>query len=89
MVLQEFCNQGSLADAVEKGAFRRADNMFECDYAPLLATAREIASAMCYLHSCRIVHSDLSSNNVLLASSEKVRATRAARYPGAAADVLW
>ena len=29
-------------------------------------TAVEIASAMAYLHSCDILHSDLSSNNILL-----------------------
>ena len=29
-------------------------------------TAVEIASAMAYLHSCDILHSDLSSSNILL-----------------------
>ena len=34
------------------------------------ATAREIASAMSYLHSLDILHGDLSGGNILLASSD-------------------
>ena len=35
------------------------------------ATAREIASAMSYLHSLDILHGDLSGGNILLASSNQ------------------
>ena len=34
-------------------------------------TAREIASALAYLHSLDILHGDLSGGNILLASSNK------------------
>ena len=34
-------------------------------------TAREIASALTYLHSLDILHGDLSGGNILLASSNK------------------
>ena len=37
---------------------------------PILATAREIASGMAHLHSMNILHGDLTSLNVLLASSD-------------------
>ncbi len=36
-----------------------------------IITAKEIASAMCYLHGCNILHGDLTSNNILLAGGEK------------------
>jgi serine/threonine protein kinase len=42
-------------------------------YAPnipaILATAREVASAMAYLHSKQMLHGDLTGNNVLLTSA--------------------
>jgi len=66
----EFCNKGPLGDAIERGAFRRRDSLFECALAPILATAKEIAAAMCYLHARNIVHGDLTANNVLLTSAE-------------------
>ena len=36
-----------------------------------IVTAKEIASAMCYLHGCNILHGDLTSNNILLTGGEK------------------
>lgn len=70
-LIMDFCNRGGLSDAVDKGEFRRQDNMFDCDYWTLFTTAKEIASALCYLHSCRLLHGDLTSNNILLTTSDK------------------
>ena len=40
------------------------------DLTPILATVREVASGMAHLHSMNILHGDLTSLNVLLASSD-------------------
>lgn len=37
----------------------------------LLATAKEIAGGMAYLHSQDLMHGDLTASNIMLASSEK------------------
>ncbi|MEW5298840.1 MAG: hypothetical protein WDW36_001918 [Sanguina aurantia] len=46
-------------------------SLFEVNYASVLATAGEIASAMTYLHARCILHGDLTAHNVMLCSSEK------------------
>ncbi len=46
----EFCNRTSIADAVEKGWFRQRHSGFEPHHRAIIATAREVASAMDYLH---------------------------------------
>ncbi|WIA08911.1 hypothetical protein OEZ85_008329 [Tetradesmus obliquus] len=61
----EFCNRGCVADAISKGWFRRKDSM-EADMDTVVATAREMAGALSYLHSMNILHGDLTGNNVLL-----------------------
>eukprot|EP00882_Tetradesmus_deserticola_P000798 GHRQ01000869.1.p1 GENE.GHRQ01000869.1~~GHRQ01000869.1.p1 ORF type:complete len:829 (+),score=338.09 GHRQ01000869.1:201-2489(+) len=61
----EFCNRGCVSDAISKGWFRRKDSM-EADMATVIATAREMAGALSYLHSKNILHGDLTGNNVLL-----------------------
>ncbi|KAF5838510.1 kinase-like domain-containing protein [Dunaliella salina] len=70
-MVMEYCNKGSLCDAVDKGWFRSKTSLFEPDWKALIVTAKEIASAMCYLHGCNILHGDLTSNNILLAGGEK------------------
>lgn len=70
-MILEFCNKGSLSDGVERGWFRRKVGLFEVEYKAVLATAREVAGAMCYLHSRNILHADLTGNNILLCSSAK------------------
>jgi serine/threonine protein kinase len=46
----EFCNRGCVADAAEKGWFRRRHSGFDPWPRAIVATAREVASAMAYLH---------------------------------------
>lgn len=70
-MIMEFCNKGSVSDAVDRGWFRKRHSLFESDFKAILSTAKEVASAMCYLHGRNILHGDLSSNNVLLGTSEK------------------
>ncbi|GFR53121.1 hypothetical protein Agub_g15837 [Astrephomene gubernaculifera] len=70
MVL-EFCNKGGLSDAIERGWFRKRHSLFEVDFRALVATAREVAAAMTYLHDKNILHGDLTGNNVLLTASDR------------------
>ena len=67
---QEFCNKGTLSDAVERGLFRRKHSLFDVDYSALIKTGKEVASAMAYLHTQDILHGDLTGNNVMLSSVE-------------------
>jgi hypothetical protein len=70
-LLLEFCNRGSVSDAVEKGWFRApaaaadssvdgSDSGSSAAYVPnlraVLATAREMAAALAYLHHINILH---------------------------------
>jgi serine/threonine protein kinase len=66
LILKEFCNKGTLSDAVERGWFRRKHSLFDADYSVMLKLAKEVASAMAYLHSLNILHGDLTGNNVML-----------------------
>lgn len=75
----EFCNRGCVADAIYKGWFRRghilgqmgATGAFGLSERAVVATAREIASAMAYLHHEGILHGDLTGSNVLLTASSE------------------
>eukprot|EP00879_Flechtneria_rotunda_P005240 GHRR01005525.1.p1 GENE.GHRR01005525.1~~GHRR01005525.1.p1 ORF type:complete len:858 (+),score=281.24 GHRR01005525.1:849-3422(+) len=69
MVL-EFCNKGTLSEAITRGSF-----LCQKDHQPqpgqvnmlrALATGREIAAALEYLHSQNVLHGDLNGNNILL-----------------------
>ncbi|GBF93165.1 hypothetical protein Rsub_05896 [Raphidocelis subcapitata] len=64
----EYCDQGSLAEAVERGRFRRRGSGFEPWPRAVVATAREVAEGMAYLHAEGLLHGDLSAANILLAS---------------------
>ncbi|KAK9827983.1 hypothetical protein WJX81_005140 [Elliptochloris bilobata] len=73
----EFCDRGNLQDAVDRGVFACKRTDPDSDDPPprnlpaVVQTAREIASALTYLHSLDILHGDLSGGNILLASSNK------------------
>ncbi|WIA09457.1 hypothetical protein OEZ85_008858 [Tetradesmus obliquus] len=68
MVL-EYCDQGCLQDAVDRGWLREGP-AGPVSTLKLLATAAEIAAGMLHLHSQGIVHGDLSGFNVLLSSAD-------------------
>jgi serine/threonine protein kinase len=67
----ELCELGSLQEAVDAGSLRTSrDPLNSAPHLPaILATAREIAAGMAYLHSEGVVHADLSAWNVLLSSA--------------------
>ena len=59
-------------DGIDRGWFRTNRSALHGlpDLTPILATVREVASGMAHLHSMNILHGDLTSLNVLLASSD-------------------
>ncbi|KAK9825366.1 hypothetical protein WJX81_004837 [Elliptochloris bilobata] len=70
-MLLEYCDRGSLLDAVVGGQFRRpieggGEGPPNMDM--ILVTAQEIASGMAFLHSHGIIHGDLTGGNILLTS---------------------
>ncbi|KAL6775977.1 FAP402B [Auxenochlorella protothecoides x Auxenochlorella symbiontica] len=62
-IVQAFCSRGSLIEAVQRGDLAQDG---QPNLRAILSTAGEIAGALAYLHSCGIIHGDLSGNNVLL-----------------------
>lgn len=69
-LVMELCDNGSLQRGIDAGLFRIGKNMQNStpDMARLDALLTDIASALHYMHGRRVVHSDLSANNVLLVS---------------------
>lgn len=72
-MIMEYCNRGTLVDAVVKGWFRHSVNALEESsphHRTVAMTAFEIASAMSFLHAKGVVHGDLSGGNVMLTSCQ-------------------
>ncbi|CAL8465638.1 g5174 [Coccomyxa elongata] len=67
-LLLDYCDMGSLMDAISKAWFMSAPKG-PTNLPIVLATAKEMASGLAFLHSQGLVHGDLSSGNVLLASA--------------------
>lgn len=67
-IVLEYCDLGSLQKSLaeESIAIKSGDQVSKMS--SILQTALEIASAMNYLHSFRIIHGDLKPGNVLLKS---------------------
>ena len=63
-LILEYCDQGSLHDAVCSGRFRR-------DSGAGLLCLLDVAAGMQHLHSLEILHADLKGANVLLKSSAR------------------
>mmetsp|Transcript_3321 Transcript_3321/g.9610 ORF Transcript_3321/g.9610 Transcript_3321/m.9610 type:complete len:877 (-) Transcript_3321:642-3272(-) len=73
-LLLEFCDRGSLQDAMDRGAFRPVrlgEEGSKADIEAIFATAKEIAAGMAYLHADNVLHGDLTAGNILLTSSPK------------------
>lgn len=68
----EYLTKSVWQDGIDRGWFRTNRSAIHGlpDLLPILATAREVASGMAHLHSINILHGDLTSLNVLLASSD-------------------
>ncbi|KAL0020911.1 hypothetical protein WJX77_010024 [Trebouxia sp. C0004] len=74
-LLLEYCDKGSLEDAVDRGCFHadqngHIDSQTKPNMRAIRATAHEIAAALAYLHSQDLLHGDLTGGNILLASSD-------------------
>eukprot|EP00884_Botryococcus_braunii_P002388 jgi/Botrbrau1/1214/Bobra.0163s0022.1 len=67
-MLLEFCNRGSLMDAIDKGWLRCKKSQIEGEpcFKTIVETAFQIASAMEHLHNHGVIHGDLTGGNVLL-----------------------
>eukprot|EP00892_Ulva_mutabilis_P006168 jgi/Ulvmu1/3923/UM018_0146.1 len=62
-LIQEFCNGGSLQEALSGGAFGR---QLWPRWLSILSLLHGIASGLAYMHANRICHADLNPNNVFL-----------------------
>ncbi|GLC55895.1 hypothetical protein PLESTB_001041000 [Pleodorina starrii] len=71
-IIMEFCDRGSLQDALDRGALKLrkpGGEVGETHLPMMVATACEVASALHYLHEKGIVHGDLTAWNVMLCTS--------------------
>ncbi|KAL0041901.1 hypothetical protein WJX79_008318 [Trebouxia sp. C0005] len=73
-LLLEYCDKGSLQNAVDRGWFRtdqhgHVDAQTKPNMKAIRATALEIAAALAYLHGLDLLHGDLTGGNILLSSS--------------------
>ncbi|CAL8466947.1 g6483 [Coccomyxa elongata] len=72
-IIMEYCNGGTLEDAIHKGVFHRVDHQGRAavDIEAVCLTLLDIACAMEYLLLMRIFLKDLKPKNVLLVSSQE------------------
>lgn len=68
-IVQEFCNRGALLDAIDRGVLQLPNG--RPNLPAILAAAQEMAGAITYLHSHKIIHGDMTPNNVLMTSGTK------------------
>jgi serine/threonine protein kinase len=74
-IIMEFCDRGSVQDAMEQNVFALDDGgrAGGLDMDLVVMTLAEVATAMGFLHQHRITHRDLKPKNILLKSSTKDR----------------
>ncbi|KFM25450.1 Serine/threonine-protein kinase CTR1 [Auxenochlorella protothecoides] len=71
-IVQEFCDGGTLYDAIDRGWLRQGyDGFAPADVRAVLRTLCEVASALAHLHALGVVHGDLTGSNVLLCSAAR------------------
>mmetsp|Transcript_15843 Transcript_15843/g.44327 ORF Transcript_15843/g.44327 Transcript_15843/m.44327 type:complete len:634 (-) Transcript_15843:108-2009(-) len=63
---QEMCNMGTMAQNFLNGYFRERSRGWALNMQKVLRAAYQVASAMAYVHSRNIIHSDLTANNILM-----------------------
>ncbi|KAI8471571.1 MAG: kinase-like domain-containing protein [Monoraphidium minutum] len=73
VLIMEFCDQGTLKDALARGALLRAPGAAAappCGAVPAAAeeVLIDVAAALEFLHSMRLVHGNVRSDNILLRS---------------------
>lgn len=71
IIVLELCEGGSLRQAIESGLFSRVDGTV--DTPKVLLVLLDIARGMAHLHSQRILHGDLSLNNILLDANMRAK----------------
>ncbi|KAK9908248.1 hypothetical protein WJX75_004806 [Coccomyxa subellipsoidea] len=70
-MLLEYCDRGTLLDAVEQGWFLRGGAAdADPDMAAIKTAALQIATGMAYLHGRDLIHGNLNSESVWLTSAE-------------------
>uniref|UniRef100_A0A7S1X8N9 Protein kinase domain-containing protein n=1 Tax=Tetraselmis chuii TaxID=63592 RepID=A0A7S1X8N9_9CHLO len=65
-LLLELCELGTLATGMVNGFFRKKEGNWALDIGRVLKVAYQVADVMAYVHSQGVIHSDLTTNNVLL-----------------------
>lgn len=69
-IVMEYCNRGSLREAITAGEFFEDANRQRPRILHVLFAALEVAAALEHLHSFGIIHGDLKSQNVMLTTSQ-------------------
>ncbi|GAB4819600.1 hypothetical protein N2152v2_006646 [Parachlorella kessleri] len=68
-IVQAYCNRGTLLEAIQRGELRGPSG--SPNLLSVLRTAQEVAGALLCLHHNKVLHGDLTCNNILLSSSTK------------------
>ncbi|KAG2484639.1 hypothetical protein HYH03_016592 [Edaphochlamys debaryana] len=75
VLVQEFCNQGTLSHAIKRGQFTAQEGVRSelLGRRMLLRSAAEVCRGMINIHTANVIHGDLKPSNVLLAPSRTDR----------------